>query len=85
MTHSTPIVRTQAKYGRCLTRACARPRPRRRNRPPDLLGFLTAARSNPLTTWTKAHFEKPILYGKGVMGRVLVLNEPQAIRHVLLE
>jgi len=61
------------------------PAPAPRNRPPDLLGFLTAARSNPLTTWTKAHFEKPILYGKGVMGRVLVLNEPQAIRHVLLD
>jgi len=61
------------------------PAPAPRNRPPDLFGFLSAARSNPLKTWTKAHFEKPILYGKGLMGRVLVLNEPQAIRHVLLD
>jgi cytochrome P450 len=53
--------------------------------PPDLFGFLAAARSNPLETWTKVHFEKPIVYGKGVMGRVLVLNDPKAIRHVLLD
>jgi len=61
------------------------PAPVPQKRPPDLFGFLAAARANPLTTWTKAHFEKPILYGKGVMGRVLVLNEPEAIRHVLLD
>ena len=61
------------------------PAPVPQTRPADLFGFLAAARKNPLTTWTKAHFEKPILYGKGVMGRVLVLNEPEAIRHVLLD
>ncbi|HSP26079.1 MAG TPA: cytochrome P450, partial [Saliniramus sp.] len=53
--------------------------------PPDLFGFLAAARTNPLETWTKVHVEKPIVYGKGVMGRVLVLNDPKAIRHVLLD
>ncbi len=61
------------------------PAPEPRATPPDLFGFLAAARSNPLDTWTKIHFEKPIVYGKGVMGRVLVVNDPAAIRHVLLD
>ncbi|MCG6121360.1 MAG: cytochrome P450 [Microvirga sp.] len=61
------------------------PAPAPRASPPDLFGFLSAARSNPLTTWTRAHYEKPIVYGKGAMGRVLVVNDPAAIRHVLLD
>ncbi|TVR10028.1 MAG: cytochrome P450 [Salinarimonadaceae bacterium] len=61
------------------------PAPPPRASPPDLFGFLSAARANPLTTWTRAHYEKPIVYGKGVMGRVLVVNDPAAIRHVLLD
>lgn len=61
------------------------PAPTPRDAPPDLFGFLSAARSNPLTTWTRAHYEKPIVYGKGAMGRVLVVNDPAAIRHVLLD
>ncbi|MGJ3264980.1 MAG: cytochrome P450 [Salinarimonas sp.] len=53
--------------------------------PPDLFAFLRQARDNPLATWTKDHFEKPVVYGKGVLGRVMVLSEPRAIRHVLVE
>jgi cytochrome P450 len=61
------------------------PAPQPRTTPPDLFDFFAAARSNPLETWTKVHFEKPFVYGKGVMGRVLVLSDPKAIRHVLLD
>jgi cytochrome P450 len=61
------------------------PAPAPRETPPDLFDFFAAARSNPLETWTKAHFERPFIYGKGVMGRVLVLSDPKAIRHVLLD
>ena len=53
--------------------------------PPDLFAFLHSARTNPLTSWTRAHFEEPILAASGVMGRVTVLSDPAAIRHVLVE
>ena len=61
------------------------PVPRPLSRPPDLFAFLKGARSNPLTTWTQAHFELPILAGDGALGRVTVLNDPAAIRHVLVD
>ena len=54
-------------------------------RAPDLFAFLKGARTNPLTTWTRAHFEQPILAGEGVLGRVTVLSDPSAIRHVLVD
>jgi cytochrome P450 len=54
-------------------------------RPPDIFAFLKGARSNPLTTWTRAHFEEPIIVSEGVLGHVAVLSDPAAIRHVLVE
>ena len=61
------------------------PAPRPLDRPPDLFGFLHSARTNPLTSWTREHFEQPILAAQGVLGRVTVLSDPAAIRHVLVE
>ncbi|GGK49302.1 cytochrome P450 [Salinarimonas ramus] len=61
------------------------PAPTPMREPPDLFSFLRQARDNPLATWTRDHFEKPVVYGKGVLGRVMVLSEPRAIRHVLVE
>lgn len=61
------------------------PAPTPRRTPPDLFDFLKAARTNPLTTWTEAHFREPILAGDGLLGRMTVLNDPAAIRHVLLD
>lgn len=54
-------------------------------RPPDLFAFLKSARTNPLTSWTAAHFEMPILAADGVLGRVTVISDPAAIRHVLVD
>ena len=61
------------------------PMPTPLERPPDLFAFLKGARTNPLTTWTREHFEAPILAGEGVLGRVTVLSDPAAIRHVLVD
>ncbi|MGA0595914.1 cytochrome P450 [Enterovirga sp. CN4-39] len=61
------------------------PAPRPLRRPPDLFTFFRAARKNPLESWTEEHFEKPILAAQGVLGRVTVLSDPAAIRHVLLD
>ena len=61
------------------------PAPTPLERPPDLFAFLKGARTNPLTTWTREHFERPILAAQGVLGRVTVLSDPAAIRHVLVD
>jgi cytochrome P450 len=44
-----------------------------------------ALRQNPVETWTRAHFEKPILVGRRVLGEMAVVSEPAAIRRVLLD
>jgi len=44
-----------------------------------------AVRRNPLTTWTKRHFEERVLIGEGALGRVTVVSDPAVIRHVLLD
>lgn len=55
------------------------------DKPPDLFAFLKGARTNPLATWTRAHFERPILAGEGVLGRITVVSDPAAIRHILVD
>ncbi|KMO17423.1 cytochrome P450 [Methylobacterium platani] len=59
--------------------------PRPRTEPMGLFAFLRAARANPLTTWYEEHFEQPIVTGEGALGRVTVVSEPAAIRHVLVD
>lgn len=53
--------------------------------PMGLFAFLRAARANLLATWMDVHFEEPIVVGDGALGRVTVLSEPAAIRHVLVD
>jgi cytochrome P450 len=71
--------------GQPLDTAFRPPVPEPRRAPPDLFAFLQSARNNPLTSWTREHFEKPVVLGKGVLGRVMVLNQPEGIRHVLVD
>jgi cytochrome P450 len=61
------------------------PAPAPRRTPLDLFEFLKAARANPLTTWMVDHFEQPIVSGDGVLGRVTVVSDPAAIRHILVD
>ena len=49
------------------------------------LAFLRVLRRNPIETWTKAHFERPILTGRGLLGIGAVVNHPPSIRRVLLD
>lgn len=49
------------------------------------LGFLRTLRRNPLETWTQAHFERPILSGRGLLGIGAVISHPPAIRRVLVD
>ena len=42
-------------------------------------------RRNPIETWTKAHFELPIVVGPTILGMTAVVNDPAAIRRVLVD
>ena len=50
-----------------------------------MFDFLAALRANPLTTWTEDHFEHLILAGEGALGRITIVHDPAAIRHVLVD
>jgi cytochrome P450 len=50
-----------------------------------VLEYLRQLRANPLTTWTQEHFEKPIVAAEGVLGRITVVSEPEAIRYILVD
>ena len=47
--------------------------------------FLMTLRRNPIETWTRAHFERPILTGRGLLGIGAVVSAPTAIRRVLVD
>jgi len=61
------------------------PHPEPRTEPLGMLAFLRAVRENPLTMWMHTHFEEPIVTGEGALGRMTVVNDPAAIRHILLD
>jgi cytochrome P450 len=49
------------------------------------LALLKALRRNPLECWTEAHFNEPIVLGGYPFARVAVVNDPSAIRQILVE
>jgi cytochrome P450 len=49
------------------------------------IALLRVLANNPLEAWTAAHFEQPAVTGGLTFGRVVVVNDPAAIRRVLLE
>jgi len=59
------------------------PIPRAQGLGPIVLLRLLA--DNPLEAWTQAHFEQPIVMGRLSIGRVAVVSDPGAIRHILLD
>ncbi|MBV8565756.1 MAG: cytochrome P450 [Methylobacteriaceae bacterium] len=61
------------------------PAPIPRERPLGTLGFLAALRRNPLETWTREHFEEPIVVREAVIGRRAVVNDPDAVRRILID
>ena len=68
------------------SRAALRPpAPVPRPEPLGPIALLRTLRNNPLETWTRAHFEQPIVAGGLLIGEVAVVSDPGAIRRVLLE
>ncbi len=49
------------------------------------LALLRVLADNPLEAWTAAHFERPIVLQGVSIGKVAVVSDPGAIRHVLLD
>ena len=47
--------------------------------------LMLALRANPVATWTKAHFEQPVLQGRSVLGDLTIVSDPAGIRHVLVD
>ena len=61
------------------------PAPKPQPLPLKPLALLRTLKRNPLECWAAAHFEQPIVSGGLPIGHVLLVHEPGAIRHVLLE
>jgi len=65
-----------------------RPRPvapEPRSEPPRGLSFLLAMRRSPIEGLTQAHFEEPIVRTETIVGTIVVVSSPAALRHVLVE
>jgi cytochrome P450 len=61
------------------------PAPEPRPKQLGLPALLRALRRNPLECWAEEHFEQAIVPATRALGHVLVINDPDAIRHVLLD
>jgi len=61
------------------------PAPIPRRKPLGTIDLLKALRDNPLEAWDESYFEKPIVTTKVIVGRVAMINDPVAIKHVLVD
>ncbi len=61
------------------------PAPREREKPLGRIGTVYTLWRNPLEIWTRAHFDLPILVGRTALGPRAVVNDPAAVRRVLLD
>jgi cytochrome P450 len=61
------------------------PAPKPQARPLGPIALIRTLRRNPLECWATQHFEQPIVAGGLPIGHVLLVHEPGAIRHVLLD
>jgi cytochrome P450 len=61
------------------------PAPQPREKPLGGLGLLKALRTNPITIWTRRHFEEPIVLRRTIIGPMCVVSDPAAIKHVLVD
>jgi cytochrome P450 len=61
------------------------PAPKPQARPLGPIALIHTLKRNPLECWAAQHFEKPIVAGGLPIGHVLLVHEPGAIRHVLLD
>ncbi|MFI4996139.1 MAG: cytochrome P450 [Hyphomicrobiales bacterium] len=63
----------------------AAPAPQPRERPLGPIGLLRALRANPITIWTRPHYEEKVVLRRTIIGPLLVVSDPAAIRYVLVD
>jgi cytochrome P450 len=62
------------------------PAPVPHEKPLGTLAFFRALTSNPLTIWMREHFEEPFIeLPDNILGPRVVVNDPEAIRRILVE
>src|SRR6266403_4287975 len=61
------------------------PAPKPQPRPLKPIALIRTLKRNPLECWAAQHFEQPIVAGGLPVGHALLVHEPTAIRHVLLD
>src|SRR4029077_6148551 len=61
------------------------PAPVPQSRTLGLFQLLATLKRNPLECWSEEHFTQPIASVRLPIGQVLLVHEPSAIRHVLLD
>src|ERR1700716_1419842 len=76
-----------AKHGDwpVVERAYCPPAPRPQPRPLQPLALLRTLKRNPLECWATQHFEEAIVASGLPIGHALLVHEPGAIRHILLD
>ncbi len=53
--------------------------------PPGRLALLMGLRKNPVATWSRVHYELPVVQGPGILGYLTVLNAPEGVRRLFLD
>jgi hypothetical protein len=61
------------------------PAPKPQPFPLKLIALVRTLQRNPLECWAAQHFERPVVAGGLPIGHALLVHEPNAIRHVLLD
>jgi len=61
------------------------PAPQPLDAPLGPIATLRVLRRNPIETWTKAHYELPIVAGPTILGRIAVVSYPPAIRRIFVD
>src|SRR5215471_4160846 len=61
------------------------PAPKPLETPPGPLATMRILWRNPIESWTKFHFELPIIVGRTILGTVAVVSDPAAIRRILVD
>ena len=61
------------------------PYPRRSTKPLGALSTILTLRRNPIEIWTQAHFDRPILIGRSILGLRAAAHDPAAVRRIFLD
>jgi len=80
MNHHVLKDETSLRSGSFLLRP---PAPKPLDAPLGPIATLQLLRKNPIETWTRRHYEEPILIGNSVLGPMAIVHEPSGIRRFL--